>query len=132
VPAQAIAAKSATERAKDFIRAAAKKKVKPIVEVLGEDALAYNVIKKANEKKHRLKDLKTGQMSVIADGGSFLSALDGRMRQVEVSVILGQHESWTYSFRLRSMECIGCSNHFNYTPFPRGVLKSRAADRLSC
>jgi hypothetical protein len=41
------------------------------------------------------------------------------MRQVEVAVVLGQHETWTYSFRLRSMECIGCSHHVNDTPFSR-------------
>jgi hypothetical protein len=112
-------AENAAERAKDIIRAAAEKKVKSIIESLGEDALAYNVIKKVNEKKHRLKDLKTGQMLTITNGSTLLSALDGRMRQAEVSVILGQHETWTYSFSLRSLECIGCSQHINYSPFPR-------------
>jgi hypothetical protein len=110
---------SAVERAKEFIKAAAEKKLKEILEALGEDALAYNVIRKANIKKHRLKDLKSGDFTYIADCGTFLSTLDGRMRIVEVAVILGQHESWTYSFRLRMMECIGCPLHVNHTPFPR-------------
>jgi hypothetical protein len=110
---------SAVEKAKEFIKAAAEKKIKEILESLGEDALAYNMIRKANEKKHRQKDLKSGEMSYIADCGTFLSTLDGRMRIVEASVILGQQESWTYRFRLRTMECIGCPLHVNYTPFPR-------------
>jgi hypothetical protein len=48
-----------------------------------------------------------------------MTTLDGRMRIVEVDVMLGQKLTWTYSFNLRTAECIGCKEHVNDYPFPR-------------
>jgi hypothetical protein len=105
--------------AKEYIKAASEKKLAAIQAALGEDNLAYDVINKANAKKHRLKDLKTGAMMNITDTSSMLTILDGRMRIVELDVLLGQKLTWMYSFRLRTAECIGCKQHINTTPYPR-------------
>jgi hypothetical protein len=116
---QAVPPPDVMARAKEFIKVAAEKKMAAIQEALGEDNLAYEAIKKANLKKHRLKDLKTGDMMTISDKSSMITTLDGRMRIVEVDVMLGQKLTWTYSFSLRTAECIGCKQHVNVTPFPR-------------
>jgi hypothetical protein len=106
-------------KAKEYIKASREKKAKAISDSLGEDYLAYTVIKKANAKNHRLIDLKTGKFSMLPELGSMITLLDGRMCLADVHVILGQNQTWTYSFMVKSMECIGCTAHINATPFPR-------------
>jgi hypothetical protein len=89
-------------RARDFIRASREKKAKAITDSLGEDYLAYTAIKKANANTHKLMDLKTGKFSKMPELGSMITQLDGRMCLADVHVVLGQNQTWTYSFMLTS------------------------------
>jgi hypothetical protein len=84
-------------KSKAYVKACQDKKADEIFDSLGDDCLAYGVIKKANAKKHRLMDLKTGQFKYLPEMGSFVTLLDGRMRLADVQVILGQQQTWTYS-----------------------------------
>jgi hypothetical protein len=106
-------------RAKDFIRKDAEKKVALIMQTLGDDALAYNTIKKNRQQQHTTVDLKSGGTTPAADLGSMTAILDGRFRLVEREICLGQKQTWTYSFNTKTMECIGCKEHLNAQPFPR-------------
>jgi hypothetical protein len=117
-------------KARDFIKASREKKAKAITDSLGEDYLAYTVIKKANANKHKLMDLKTGNFSKLPELGSMITQLDGRMCLADVHVVLGQNQTWTHSFMVRTMECIGCTAHLNYTPFPRRGSNVRGGRQL--
>jgi lysophospholipase L1-like esterase len=106
-------------RAMEYIRRDAEKKVAAIMESLGDDALAYNTIRKYKQQQHCILDIKTGEKTATADMGTMTTTLDGRLRLVEKDICLGQNQAWTYSLNMKSMECIGCRAHINYQPFPR-------------
>jgi hypothetical protein len=86
---------------------------------LGDNCLAYNVVKSANMVYMDARDLQTSTTTPVADLGSFVSGLDGRMRLVETTVVLGQKKTWTTSFNQKTMECLGCEKHINKPAFPK-------------
>jgi hypothetical protein len=106
-------------RSKEYVRREAEKKVKAIMESLGEEALAYNTIKRQRQQQKPILNLNSGNMEPAADTGSMTTILDGRFRLVERYISLGQKQSWTYSFCAKTLECIGCKNHVNAQHFPR-------------
>jgi hypothetical protein len=73
----------------------------------------------ASKQKLGVEDLYTEKRTPPPDMGSFTSGLDGRMRQVEIQIILGQKQTWTYSLDSKNMECRGCQQHNNMVAFPR-------------
>jgi hypothetical protein len=106
-------------RAKEYLRAAADKKVREIIASMGEDALPYSAVRKDNKKSLVAKDMRTQEEVEFPDLGSMTSLLDGRMRIIELDVNLGQKMTWSTSFERKNMECIGCTQHLNTTAFPR-------------
>jgi hypothetical protein len=104
---------------KEFLRANYQKKTVEILNSFGREILTYNVIRKHNATKHNMKDLATGAEVTAADTGTLLFTVDGRMRLVEKDINLGQKQTWSLSFNLRNMECIGCAAHTNWQPFPQ-------------
>jgi hypothetical protein len=106
-------------RARDYIGKDAEKKVAAIMETLGEDALAYNAIKHHRMQQLTTVDLRSTDILPAEDLGTMTAILDGRFRQVEREISLGQKQTWTFSFNTKMMECIGCREHTNAQPFPR-------------
>jgi hypothetical protein len=106
-------------RAIDYICRDAEKKVSAIMENLGDDALAYNTIRKFRQQQHTILDIRTGERVPIADMETMTTTLDGRLRLAEKDICLGQNQTWTYSLNMKSMECIGCRAHVNSQSFPR-------------
>jgi hypothetical protein len=106
-------------RSKAFIQARMEKKCNEIIDAFGEDGLAYNTIRTQNKTKLTVTDLKSAEKQVLTSPGAMVDLLDGRLRLANIEVILGQKQAWTYSMDLKTMECVGCSKHFNQLPFPR-------------
>jgi hypothetical protein len=69
-------------KSKAYVKACQEKKADEIFDSLGDDCLAYGVIKKANAKKHRLMDLKTGEFKYLPEMGSMVTLLDGHQADV--------------------------------------------------
>jgi hypothetical protein len=107
------------ERSRAFVQAAYRKKIDDIVESMSDDILQYRAVNNEKARIMEVTDLRTGETKPGPDLGSMLTSLDGRMRIVDLEVNLGQKMVWTYSISRRTMECIGCSKHFNVISFPR-------------
>jgi hypothetical protein len=106
------------------------KRMGDIMASLGEDALAYGTIRKHNLTKNTAVNIITGSKVEIPAAGCILALCDGRMRLADVAVVLGQKQTWSYSFCLRTMECIGCSQHANSQPFPLRGSNCRGGRQL--
>jgi hypothetical protein len=117
--AQASDSSDSATRAKEYLRAAADKKVREIIASMGDDALPYSEVRKDNKKSLAAKDMRTQEEVEFPDLGSMTSLLDGRMRIIELNVNLGQKMTWSTCFERRNMECFGCNQHLNSTAFPR-------------
>jgi hypothetical protein len=119
-PEQQATFASIAAQSKEYVRRFKEKKISELEEGLGEDQLAYNVIKKAGKTTLSAPDLRNqGNLQPPAEMGSFFSEADGRIKMASVKVVLGQKKTWSFSFDSNSFECLGCTQHHGRLYFPR-------------
>jgi hypothetical protein len=95
------------------------RKKQEIFTAIGDNMLAYNAVKTANTASLHTVDLKSRSKVPVDIGGDLVAGLDGRMRVVDLNVVLGQKKTWTYSFDGQTLLCKNCPQHGDVVNFPQ-------------